>query len=76
MSETSNRGSTLLSVVHDRIGLGVDITTWIDGTVEIRWKRDYGDEGWSDERFAQADSIEGALMAVLEHERLADEADE
>ena len=62
----------LLARVHERTGLGVDIQTWTNGNVEIRWKRDYGEEGWSDERFAIANSIDGALQAVLDHERKAD----
>lgn len=65
----------LLTRVHEKLGLGVDIQTWANGTVEVRWKRDYGDEGWSDERFAMADSLEGALQAVLDHEQRADEGE-
>lgn len=61
----------LLSRVHERTGLGVDIQTWTNGNVEIRWKRDYEGE-WSDERFAIADSLDGALQAVLDYEKRAD----
>lgn len=62
----------LLKRVHERTGLGVDIMTWTDGTVEIRWKRDYGEEGWSDERWLQAGSIEAGLQGVIDHEDAAD----
>ena len=63
----------LLRKVHVRLGLGVDIQTFSDGTVEIRWKRDYGEGyGWSDERWATERSLEAALNAVLKYEDAAD----
>lgn len=65
----------LLQLVHERTGLGVDITTWVDGTIEVKWKRDYGDEGWSDERFFTAPTIHEALQGVLDHEDAADRED-
>ena len=63
-----------LAVVHERLGLGIDFQTFADGTIEIRWRRDYDGE-WSDERFAQATSFTGALIAILEHENAADLAE-
>lgn len=63
----------LLNQVHDRIGgLGLNIQTFGgDGTVEIRWRRDY-DGVWSDERFVSARNIDQALRYVIAYE---DEAD-
>jgi hypothetical protein len=55
--------------VHQRLG-GVDIQTFADGTVEIRWRRAYG-ERLSDEGFVSAASL---LQAVLQHEDAADAA--
>lgn len=66
----------LLGRVHERLGLGLDIATWVDGTVEVRWKRDYGDDGWSDERFASAQGLAPALQAVLDHEDEGDAAED
>ena len=43
----------LLKRVHQRLQLGIDIHTFADGTVEVRWKRAYEGE-WSDERFLSA----------------------
>lgn len=66
----------MLAQVHDRLGgLGVDMQTFGDGTVEVRWKRSY-DDVLSDERFASARSITGALHAILNHEMDADIEDE
>ena len=67
--------SGLLRQVHLRTGLGVDISTWVDGTVEIRWKRDY-DGVWSDERMVIADSLDAALRGVLKAEDEADAEEE
>lgn len=64
----------LLRTVHQRLGLGVDIQTFVDGTVEVRWKRDYDGE-WSDERFTYSDSISAALEAILDYEDEADRED-
>lgn len=74
MSVTVGMSATtdvLLRHVHLRLGLGIDIQTFVDETVEVRWKRDY-DGDWSDERFVSRNSIDLALEAILEYE---DEAD-
>ena len=66
----------LLNRVHERIGLGVDIQTFsgkgAENPVEIRWRRDYGDEGWSDERWTCGRTLAEALQNVLAHEDGAD----
>ena len=64
---------TLLAEVHRRIGgLGVDIITFGEShDVEVRWRRSY-DGVLSDERFASARSIAGALLCILDHEHQAD----
>ena len=60
---------SLLELVHARIGGGVTIETFPDeGVVEIRWHRDYGEDGLSDERLGKAYSIDEALTYVLEYE--------
>jgi hypothetical protein len=68
----------LLRKVHKRIGLGVDMITFSDESgphqVEIRWRRVY-DGVHSDERFATAPNIAGALRAVLNREDEADAED-
>lgn len=66
----------LLARVHEATGgLGVDIQTFGgDGSIEIRWRRDYGD-CWSDERFTNAPTMTEALWQVIEYEREADRAD-
>lgn len=71
----------LLRKVHERLGLGVDIQTFADGTVEIRWKRAYGDDGWaeSDERLTIAEgeqALSDALKAVLAREDEEDAKEE
>lgn len=65
----------LLHRVHQRTGLGVDITTHLSGVADIRWKRDYGDVGWSDLRFTRAPNLRQALQQVLEYEDEADAAE-
>lgn len=66
----------LLAHVHERLGgLGVDIQTFGDGTVEVRWKRSY-DGIWSDERWAATSSLTAALNHILKHEADADIEDE
>lgn len=68
--------SWLLPRVHDRLGgLGVDISTFGDGTVEARWRRDYDGE-WSDERFTSGHAITEVLEAILAYEDEADAAEE
>lgn len=76
--EREVQADTLLRRVHERLGgLGVDITTFGEADcVEVRWRREYGaDGGLSDERFAQADSLEEALTSVLVYEDAADESE-
>lgn len=70
----STNAEELLRRVHERIGGGIDIQTFADGWVEIRWKRDYNGE-LSDERFVGAPSLSEALTGVLEREDQADAAD-
>jgi len=70
----------LLVLVHKQIGLGIDIQTFSEtNTVEISWKRDYGDEGWSDLRpvaIAEGENaLAKALRQVLEYEDEADRMD-
>jgi hypothetical protein len=64
----------LLRRVHERLGGGLDIQTFADGTVEVRWRGAYGEE-LSTERFASSASLRAALEAVLEQEDAADAAD-
>lgn len=64
----------LLQRVHKRRGLGIDIQTFSEGTVEVRWKRDYGGN-WSAERSASAVSIGEALQAILDCEDESDAID-
>ncbi len=61
----------LLARVHARIGLGFKIQTFVDGSVELSWRRSYVG-AWSDERYVSAATIADALRAVLRYE---DEAD-
>jgi hypothetical protein len=70
----SAEADLLLQRVHQRLGGGVDIQTFADGTVEVRWRRAY-DEELSDERFVSATSLLQAFEAVLQHEDDADAAD-
>lgn len=69
----------LLARVHQRIGgLGLDIATFgATGSVEIRWRRDYGEEdcGTSDERYISAPSLALGLQEVLKYEDWADRFD-
>jgi hypothetical protein len=70
---------SLLMNVHRRVGGGVDIQTFADGTVEVRWRRLYrsGDrDELSDERFTSAPDLVAALRNVLAFEDEADRADE
>ena len=71
---TPGSADDLLGAVHRRIGGGIDIQTFSEGGIEVRWRRSYGEE-LSDERFASARSLLGALRAVLRHEDEADAAD-
>ena len=64
----------LLRRVHERLGGGLDIQTFADGSIEVRWLRAYGPE-LSGERFASASSLRAALEAVHEQEDAADAAD-
>lgn len=66
----------LLTRIHALLGgLGLDIRTFGgDGTVEIRWRRDFGGE-WSDERFTTAPTLAVALRQVLEYENESDRRD-
>jgi hypothetical protein len=45
----------------------VSASTFSEGTVEVRWKRDF-DGSWSEEQSASAVSICEALQAILDHE--------
>lgn len=72
--ESDLDADALLRKVHERTGLGIDIQTFSEGTVEVRWKRDF-DGSWSEERSASAVSISEALQAVLEYETEADTID-
>jgi hypothetical protein len=65
----------LLQRVHQRLGGGIDIQSFADDTVEVRWRRAYGEE-LSDERFVSATSLLQAFEAVLQHEDGADAAEE
>ena len=67
----------LLARTHERIGcLGLDITTYGNGDVDIRWRRDYLSVGLSDERvITAAPSLTAALYEVIAREDLADERD-
>lgn len=75
LTRSTNAINALLVTVHERIGgVGLDIQTFGgDHSVEIRWRRDYGDAGLSDERFASAPSLSLALEHVIAHEDAADE---
>ena len=64
----------LLVRVHARLGLGVDIQTYSAGTVEVHWRRDYGQK-WSETRFFSALTLTGALQGVLDYEDAADAGD-
>lgn len=69
--------SVLLQRVHARLGgLGVDITTYGDNAVEIRWRRDYGTGCLSDERFVAVTNLMDGLREILTYEDGADVADE
>jgi hypothetical protein len=50
----------LLTQVHKRLGLGVDIQTFADGKIEISWRRNY-EGAWSDLRSTNADDLASAL---------------
>lgn len=69
--------ATILQAVHERIGLGVDISTFADGTIEVRWRRDYDGEH-SDERFllGGGHDIDDVLRRILDYETEADQADD
>lgn len=66
--------SDLLTRVHERLGLGIDIQTFTNGVVEAVWRRDYDGE-WSVERFASSTSIDGVLLGILRHEDKADQGE-
>jgi hypothetical protein len=72
-SDAHGSADVLLAEVHKRLGgLGVDIQTFGEShDVEVRWRRSY-DGVISDERFASARSLAGALLCVLDHEHQAD----
>ena len=61
----------LLWTVHKRLGAGVDIQTFSNGNIEIRWRRYYEGE-LSDERFHSDVSLSAALEAILDYEDRAD----
>lgn len=70
----------LIATVHERLGGGVDIQTFSNGSVEVRWRRLYragpDDRGeLSDERFTSAPDLVAALRNVLAHEDEADRLD-
>jgi hypothetical protein len=68
----------LLAQVHERVGgLGLDITTFGSAgpLIEVRWRRAYPGEVWSDERTWAAEGLEGALRGVLAHEDYWDAQD-
>ncbi len=58
----------LLTRVRQRLGGGVDIQTFANGDVEVRWRRLFEGDEMSDERFAQGHTLREALEAVLAHE--------
>ena len=64
----------LLRRVHGHLGGGLDIQTFADGSIEVRWRRAYGPE-LSGERFASAAGLQAAFEAILEQEDAADAAD-
>lgn len=77
----------LLETVCKRIGnTEIEITVWDDGSVHVRWNRDYGEPspeylaaglegGESDARDADAPTLTEALRAIIEYEDEADRAD-
>jgi hypothetical protein len=72
----------LLVQVHTRISGGIDIQTYGgDGgvnTVELRWRRDYGDDGLSAERFVSESgprALSRALRYILLYEDEVDRLD-
>lgn len=76
MTETHQTTDELLRRVHQRLGgLGIEIVTYGDGTIEVTWRRDYGEEGLSDQRWLSASSLHEALLGVLAREDEADERD-
>ena len=64
--------SDLLNRVHDRLRLGIDLQTFADGTIEVRWRRDYDGEQ-SDERFLSGRGFAEILQGILDYEDSADE---
>lgn len=65
----------LLTKVHARLGgLGVDIKTFGDGTVEASWARSY-DGVWSDSRWFSGPSLAAVLQGILDYEDRADRLD-
>jgi hypothetical protein len=74
-SGSVSRTQGLLERVHDRIGgLGLDITTFGDGSVEVRWMRAYPE--WSDQRYiGPCPTLDQALRAVIAYEDQADADD-
>jgi hypothetical protein len=72
----------LLVAVHARVGGGIDIQTFGSATdattVEVRWRRDYGGLGTSDERLVIKSgprALSEALLQVLRYEDEADQRD-
>ena len=56
--------------VLKRLGLGarLEITSWAEAGVDVRWTRIYSDGVESDERFVNAPTMDAALRAILAHE--------
>jgi hypothetical protein len=65
----------LLARVHARIGGGLDITTFANGTTEITWCRNFGEGGLSDIRFVVGTTLSAALLEVLAWEDDADKTE-
>lgn len=65
----------LLARVHGITGLGLNVTTFPSGHVEVRWRRHYGPGGLSDERFTEASSLTLALHKVIACEAMLDAED-
>ena len=55
--------------VHKRLGgTTLEITSWAEAGVDVRWTRIYSDGVESDERFVNAPTMDAALRAILAHE--------
>ena len=73
----SNEVDYLLSCVHERLGCGINITTFggkeADGdSIEVYWVRDYPGGGYSDERFTIGSTLVEVLQYILDYEDTAD----